>query len=78
VITRNEQVSGSSPLVGSLCSLHWLQDIEAEKPRCTAFAEGSEPKHDDLASMRNCIRLDGLTFRALLSEGGEQLELVRV
>jgi hypothetical protein len=33
---------------------------------------------DALRSMRNCIRLDGLTFRALLSEGGEPLALVSV
>jgi competence protein ComEA len=33
---------------------------------------------DELASMRNCIRPEGLTFSALLTEGGaERLELVR-
>jgi hypothetical protein len=32
-----------------------------------------------LASMHNCIRLEGLTFRAQLSRNGaERLELVRV
>jgi hypothetical protein len=44
----------------------------------TAFAEVTEPEHDDLASMHNCIRLEGLTFRAVLSEGSERLDLVRV
>jgi hypothetical protein len=39
---------------------------------------GSEVDHDDLTSMRNCIRLEGLTFRAELAEGGaERLELMR-
>jgi hypothetical protein len=34
---------------------------------------------DTLASMRNCIRPEGLTFRALLTEGGaERLELARI
>jgi hypothetical protein len=47
-------------------------------PRFTTFAEGSELEHDDLASMHNCIRLEGLTFRAVLSEGVERLELARV
>jgi hypothetical protein len=47
--------------------------------RYTNFAEGSEVDHDDLASMHNCIRLDGLTFRAQLStNGAERLELARV
>jgi hypothetical protein len=33
---------------------------------------------DALASMRNCIRPEGLTFRAELStNGAERLELVR-
>jgi competence protein ComEA len=33
---------------------------------------------DELASMHNCIRLEGLTFRAELSTNGtEQLELAR-
>jgi len=33
---------------------------------------------DALASMHNCIHLDGLTFRAELStNGNERLELVR-
>jgi hypothetical protein len=31
-----------------------------------------------LTSMHNCIRLEGLTFRAVLSEGVERLELARV
>jgi hypothetical protein len=57
--------------------VHWHQDIEAEKPRFTTLAEGSELDHDDLASMRNCKLLEGLTFRAELSaSGGERLELV--
>ena len=50
---------------------------EAEKPRFTTFVQGSELEHDDLASMHNCIRPEGLTFRAVLSEGVERLELVR-
>jgi hypothetical protein len=59
--------------------VHWHQDIEAEKPRYTTFVEASELKDDDLASMQNCIRLEGLTFRAQLStNGAERLELVRV
>jgi competence protein ComEA len=33
---------------------------------------------DELASMRNCIRSEGLTFRAELSEGVQRLEVVRV
>jgi hypothetical protein len=34
---------------------------------------------DALASMHNCIRLEGLTFRAELSTGGaERIELARV
>ena len=46
--------------------------------RYTNFAEGSELEHDDLASMHNCIRLEGITFRAQLSKcGAERLELVR-
>jgi len=58
--------------------VHWHQDIEVEKPRFTTVAEGSELEHDDLASMRNCIRPEGLTFRAELSaNGGERLELGR-
>jgi hypothetical protein len=44
--------------------LHWHEDIEAEKPRYPTFADGSELEHDDLASMHNCKRLDGLKFRA--------------
>jgi hypothetical protein len=33
---------------------------------------------DALTSMHNCIRPEGLTFSALLTEGGaERLELVR-
>jgi hypothetical protein len=58
--------------------LHWHSEIEAEKPRFTTFAEGSEFEHDDLASMRNCIGSEGLTFRAELSEGVQRLEVVRV
>ena len=51
---------------------------ETERPRYTTFAQSSEREHDDLASMHNCIRLDGLTFRAELAEGGaERLELMR-
>ena len=46
--------------------------------RYTTVADVSDLKHDDLASMHNCIRLDGLTFRAELAEGGaERLELMR-
>jgi hypothetical protein len=30
---------------------------------------------DTLASMRNCKRLEGLTFSAVLSKGTERLEL---
>ena len=34
---------------------------------------------DALASMHNCIRLEGLTFRAeLTTNGAERLELARV
>jgi hypothetical protein len=58
--------------------VHWHQDIEAEKPRFTTFAEGSELEHDDLTSMHNCIRPEGLTFSALLTEGdAEHLALER-
>jgi hypothetical protein len=28
--------------------VHWHSEIEAEKPRFTTFAEGSEFEHDDL------------------------------
>jgi len=59
--------------------LHWHQEIEAEKPRFTPFAAGSELEHDDLASMHNCIRLERLAFHAELSTNGtERLELARV
>jgi hypothetical protein len=70
VITRNEQVSGSSPLLGSLYSLRWRYDIEAEKPRNTTFGEGRDLEHDDLASMHNCIHTE-VRFRALLTEDGD-------
>ena len=33
---------------------------------------------DELASKHNCKRLEGLTFRALLSGGVERLELTRI
>jgi hypothetical protein len=59
--------------------VHWHQEIEAEKPRFTTFAEGSELEPEDLTSMHNCIRLEELTFRAELSKGGaERLVLARV
>jgi hypothetical protein len=58
--------------------VHWHEDIEAEKSRFTTFAEGSECDHDDLASMHNCKRPEGLTFRAeLFASGGERVELVK-
>jgi hypothetical protein len=57
--------------------VHWHQDIEAEKPRYTTFAEGSELEHDDLASMHNYKQQGSLEFRALISEGVEHLELVK-
>jgi hypothetical protein len=42
------------------------------------FGEGSELEHDELASMHNCIRLEGLTFHAELStNGAKRLELTR-
>jgi hypothetical protein len=75
--TRNEQESGSSSLVGSLYSVHWHQDIEAEKSRFATFVEGSEFEHDDLASMHNCKHLAGLEFRALISEDAQHLKLAR-
>jgi len=76
-LTLNEQVSGSSPLLGSLYSVHWPQDIEAFLPRCTAFAEVSEPKHDDLTSMHNCIRPE-VRFLALLTQDEiQKLDVVR-
>jgi hypothetical protein len=57
--------------------LHWLQDIEAEKPRFTICAEGSEPEHDDLASMHNCINTE-VRFHALLTvDGAQRLDLSR-
>jgi hypothetical protein len=59
-------------------SVHWHYDIEAFLPRFTTFDEGSELEHDDLASMHNCKRQAGLTFRALVAEGVERLELTRV
>jgi hypothetical protein len=59
--------------------VHWHQDIEAEEPRFTTFAEGSELELDDLASMRKCKRSEGLTFRAELStSGAERIELAKV
>jgi hypothetical protein len=59
--------------------VHWHQEIEAEKPRFTTFAEGSELEHDDLASMHNCKLIEGLTFHTELStNGAERLELARV
>jgi len=58
--------------------VHWHSGIEAEKPRFTTFAEGSEFEHDDLASMLNCKYLEGLTFRAALAtSGAERLELAK-
>jgi hypothetical protein len=47
---------------------------------CYLRSEGSELEHDDLTSMRNCKRLEGLTFRAELSTngGGERVDLARV
>jgi len=46
--------------------------------RYTNFAEVSELEHDHLASMRNCIRLEGLTFCADVSTSGDwRLQLVR-
>jgi hypothetical protein len=45
-LRRNAQESDSSPLVGSLNSLHWQK--EAEKSLYTTFAEGSELEHDNL------------------------------
>jgi hypothetical protein len=57
--------------------VHWHQEIEAEKPRFTTVAEGSELEHDDLASMHNCINTE-VRFRALLSQDETwQLEVVR-
>jgi hypothetical protein len=57
--------------------VHWHQDIEAEKPRFTTVAEGSELEHDDLASMRNCINTE-VRFRALLTQNEiQKLEVVR-
>jgi hypothetical protein len=59
--------------------VHWHQDIEAEEPRFTTFAQSSEREHDDLTSMQNSIRLEGLTFRAELSKcDTEWLELAKV
>jgi hypothetical protein len=47
--------------------------------RYTTVADVGDLKYDDLASMHDCIRLEGLTFRALLSTHGvERLELARV
>jgi hypothetical protein len=58
--------------------VHWHQEIEAFLPRFATFAEGSEVEHDDLASMHNCIHLEGLAFRAELSASGtERLEVGR-
>jgi hypothetical protein len=54
VITRNEQESGSSLLVGSHVSLHLHQNPIAKEPRYRTFAAESELNHDDLASIRNC------------------------
>jgi hypothetical protein len=51
--------------------------MEAEKPRYTTFAEGSELEHDDLASMHNYKQQGSLEFRALISEGVEHLDLVK-
>jgi hypothetical protein len=46
--------------------------------RYTTVADVSDLKHDDLASMHNCIHLEGFTFRAELSKcGAERLELTR-
>jgi hypothetical protein len=57
--------------------VHWHSEIEAEKPRFTTFAEGSEFEHDDLASMLKCKQPASLKFHALISNGVEHLELVR-
>jgi hypothetical protein len=58
-------------------SVHWHSEIEAEKPRFTTFAEGSELELDDLASMHNCINTE-VRFRALLTQDEtRQLEVVR-
>jgi hypothetical protein len=47
--------------------------------RYTTVADVSELDHDDLASMHNCIRPEGLTFRVELStSGAERFELARV
>jgi hypothetical protein len=51
--------------------------MEAEKPRYTTFAEGSELEHDDLSSMRNYKQPASLEFRALIPGGVERLELVK-
>jgi len=45
--------------------------------RYTTVADVSDLKHDDLASMHNCINTQ-VRFRALLADGGaERLELSR-
>ena len=77
-ITRNEQKSGSSPLVGSLYSVHWHYKISRQnRPQFTTFAEGSELEADDLASVRN-YKTPEFAFCVLLAEGGaERLELAR-
>jgi hypothetical protein len=58
-------------------SVHWHSEIEAEKPRFTTFAQGSELEHDDLTSMRKCKQPASLKFHALISNVVEHLELVR-
>jgi hypothetical protein len=52
--------------------------MEAEKPRYTTFAEGSELEHDDLSSMHNYKQQGSLEIRALISRSVEHLDLVMV
>src|SRR5215211_8795000 len=54
-LSINEQVSGSSPLVGSLCTCS--KNTKAKKPRLRTFAVDRELNHDDLSSVRNCKSL---------------------
>jgi hypothetical protein len=56
--------------------VHWHQDIEAEEPRFTTFAEGSELEHDDLTSMRKCKTLEVRFHTLLTQDEPQQLEVV--
>jgi hypothetical protein len=46
-----KRFESARPLVRSLYYLHWHLEIEAEKPRFSTFAEGSELEHDDLGAI---------------------------